>query len=78
MPKVYCLLFLISVTYLQPRLTAYAKKCERDGARADGCISADLIRSFRQKFELNVQLAIASGLGGMLLTAGQPFGHDVL
>ena len=59
-------------------VTAYAKKCERDGARADGCSSADLIRSFRQKFKLNVQLAIASGLGGMLLTAGQPFGHDVL
>ena len=59
-------------------VTAYAKKCERDGARADGCNSADLIRSFRQKFKLNVQLAIASGLGGMLLTAGQPFGHDEL
>ena len=59
-------------------VTAFAKKCERDGARADGCNSADLIRSFRQRFKLNVQLAIASGLGGMLLTAGQPFGHDVL
>ena len=59
-------------------VTAYAKKCEREGTRADGCNSADLIRSFRQKFKLNVQLAIASGLGGMLLTAGQPFGHDVL
>ena len=30
------------------------------------------------RIRLNVQLAIASGLGGMLLTAGQPFGHDVL
>ena len=59
-------------------VTAYAKKCEREGARADGCNLADLVRSFRQKFKLNVQLAIASGLGGMLLTAGQPFGHDVL
>src|SRR5689334_21542664 len=58
-------------------VTAFAKKCERDGARADGCNSADLIRSFRQRFKLNVQLAIVSGLGGMLLTAGQPFGHDV-
>jgi hypothetical protein len=59
-------------------VTAYAKKCEREGARADGCNSTDMIRSFRQRFKLNVQLAIASGLGGMLLTAGQPFGHDVL
>ena len=52
---------------------SFAQKCERDGARADGCIPADLIRSFRQKFKLDVQLAIASGLGGMLLTTG-PFG----
>ena len=59
-------------------VTAYAKKCENEGARPDGCSSADLIRSFRQRFKLNVQLAIAAGLGGMLLTAGQPFGHDVL
>jgi hypothetical protein len=59
-------------------VTAYAKKCEREGARADGCNSTDMIRAFRQRFKLNVQLAIASGLGGMLLTAGQPFGHDVL
>ena len=59
-------------------VTAYAKKCEREGARADGCNSTDMIRAFRQRFKLNVQLAIASGLGGMLLTAGQSFGHDVL
>ena len=59
-------------------VTAYAKKCEREGATADGCNSTDMIRAFRQRFKLNVQLAIASGLGGMLLTAGQPFGHDVL
>ena len=58
-------------------VTAYAKKCEREGARADGCNKADMVRSFRQKFKLNVQLAVASGLGGML-TAGQPRGHDVL
>jgi hypothetical protein len=59
-------------------LYAYAKKCEREGPRLDGCNKADMVRSFRQKFKLNVQLAVASGLGGMLLTAGQPFGCDVL
>ena len=59
-------------------VTAYAKKCEREGARLDGCNKTDMVRSFRQKFKLNVQLAIASGLGGMLLTAGQPRGQDVL
>ena len=59
-------------------VTAFAKKCEREGARVDGCKSADLIRAFRHKFKLDVQLAVASGFGGMLLTAGQPFGNDVL
>ena len=59
-------------------VSAFAKKCEREGARSDGCNKADMVRSFRQKFKLNVQLAVASGLGGMLLTAGQPWGHDVL
>ena len=59
-------------------VTAYAKKCEREGARPDGCNKVDMIRSFRQKFKLNVQLAVASGFGSMLLTAGQPHGHDVL
>ena len=52
-------------------VTAFAKKCEREGSRADGCNSADLIRTFRQKFKLNVQLAIDSGplgpLGATLL-----------
>jgi hypothetical protein len=59
-------------------VTAFAKKCEREGPRQDGCNTADLVRSFRQKFKINVQLAVASGFGGMLLTAGQPFGNDVL
>ena len=55
-------------------VNAYAKKCESEAARADGCNKKDLVRSFRQKLKLNVQLAVASGLGSMLLTAGQPFG----
>ena len=59
-------------------VTAFAKKFERDGPRADGCASADLIRAFRQNFKLNVQLAVASGFGSMMLTAGQPFGCDLL
>ena len=59
-------------------VAAYAKKCEREGVRLDGCSKADLVRSFRQKLKLNTQLAVASGLGGMLLTAGQPFGHDAV
>ena len=59
---------------LQEWLVAtFAKKCEREGPRDDGCSTTDLTRAFRWKFKLNMQLAIATGLGGMLLTAGQPF-----
>jgi len=64
---------------LQEWLVAtYAKKCEREGPRADGCSVADLTRAFRWKFRLDIQLAVATGLGGMLLTAGQPFERRAL
>ena len=55
-------------------VSAYYHKCKRDGTRADGCTASDLTRLFRQRLKLNIQLAIASGFGGMLLTAGHPFG----
>ena len=54
-------------------VSTFAKKCEWEGQRADGCATADLTRNFRTRLKLDVQLAIASGLGGMLLTAGQPY-----
>ena len=54
-------------------VSAYARKCSNEGQRADGCTVADRTRAFRQRFKLDVQLAIAAGLGAMLLTAGQPF-----
>ena len=54
-------------------VSAYARKCSSEGQRADGCTVADRTRAFRQRFKLDVQLAIAAGLGAMLLTAGQPF-----
>ena len=59
-------------------VAAYAKKCVREGSRLDGCNRVDTVRSFRQKFKLNVQLAVASGLGSLLLTAGQPMAHGSL
>jgi hypothetical protein len=38
--------------------------------RFDGFKVNDLVRDFRKRFKLSVQLALASGLGGMILTAG--------
>ena len=59
-------------------VSMYAKKCAREGPRADGCSSTDLTRAFRRRFKLNLQLAIAAGLGGMILTAGQPYSRGVV
>ena len=59
-------------------VTTFTKKCEREGPRADGRSVAELARAFRWKFKLDIQLAIAAGLGSMMLTAGQPFEPRVL
>ena len=52
----------------------YRIKLKKQGRRADGCSSSDLVRQFRHKFKVGVQLAIASGLGAMIQAAGQPWG----
>jgi hypothetical protein len=52
----------------------YRLKCEREGKRADGCKIADLVRSFRNRMRLGLQLAVAAGCGEMLCRAGQAWG----
>ena len=50
--------------------------CEKAQGSMDARV--DMVRSFRQKFKLSVQLVAASGLGSMLLTSGQPVAHGSL
>ncbi len=52
----------------------YRVKLKKDGRRDDGCSNAELVRQFRHKFKVTVQLAIASGLGAMIQAGGQPWG----
>ena len=52
----------------------YRRKCAKDKARKDGCSTADLVRQFRHKFKVDIQFAIAAGLGAMIQAAGQPWG----
>lgn len=52
----------------------FRKKCIKNGARADGCSTVDLVRQFRHKFKVSVQFAMAAGLGAMIQAAGQPWG----
>ena len=49
----------------------YRRKCEQDGPRADGCKTVDLVRVFRYKLRIGVQMALAAGCGEMLCRAGQ-------
>ena len=49
----------------------YRIKIEQEGKRDDGCKSADLVRSFRNRLRIGIQMAIASGCGEMLCRAGQ-------
>ena len=52
----------------------YRLKLKKQGRRDDGCSTSDLVRKFRHKFKVGIQLAIASGLGAMIHSAGQPWG----
>jgi len=49
----------------------YKVKCEQAGKRADGCKPADLVRDFRHRLRIGVQMAVAAGCGEMLCRAGQ-------
>jgi len=50
--------------------------CERMGPRADGCKPLELVRDFRRKLKVSVQMAIAAGSGEMFHAAGQPWGRS--
>ena len=52
----------------------YRFKCVKEGMRADGCTTPDLVRSFRRKLVMRTQLGIAAGIGGMLCSAGLAWG----
>jgi endogenous inhibitor of DNA gyrase (YacG/DUF329 family) len=51
----------------------YRIKCANAGRRADGCTTADLVRQYRHKLKVAVQVAVAAGLGAMICAAGQPW-----
>ena len=64
-----------AATHLQEWIIEqYRVKLKKQGRRDDGCSNSDLVRKFRNKFKVGIQLAIASGLGGMIHAAGQTWG----
>ena len=52
----------------------YKLKVERDGKRSDGCKPLELVRDFRHRLRIGIQLAVASGCGEMLCRAGHAWG----
>ena len=59
-------------------VAAYARNCDHIGVRTDGFSTAELVKSFRNRFKLNIQLAAAVGTGQMLMAAGQPHGNEAV
>jgi len=51
----------------------YWVKLEQAGKRADGCKTMDLVRGFRNRLRLGIQMAVATGCGEMMIKAGQPW-----
>ena len=49
----------------------YRRKCAADKSRTDGYSTSDLVRQFRHKFKIDIQFAIAAGLGAMIQAAHQ-------
>jgi hypothetical protein len=49
----------------------FRSKLENEGKRADGCKPLDLVRDFRHRLRIGIQLAIATGCGEMLCRAGR-------
>ena len=50
---------------------------EKSGARADGVKPLELVRQFKHRLRMGIQMAIAAGSGEMLHSAGQPWGRGV-
>jgi hypothetical protein len=49
--------------------------CEKMGPRSDGCKPLEVVREFKRKLKVSVQMAIAAGSGEMFHSAGQPWGR---
>jgi hypothetical protein len=64
----------VAVEFQEWLVSQYRSKCEREGRRADGCKTLDLVHDFRHRLCIGIQLAVASGCGEMLRRAGQAWG----
>lgn len=63
----------IETVKLQEFLTmAYAKKLAREGDRDDGFSIKDLTADYRNRFRNRIQVAVAKGVGCMIMTCGLP------
>jgi len=50
----------------------FRMKCKRAPSRADGIPAKELVQDFRHKLKLNLQFAMAIGMGNMITQAGLP------
>ena len=50
---------------------------ESAAPRADGVKPLDVVREFKRKLRVDIQMAVAAGCGEMLRAAGQPNGRGI-
>lgn len=55
-------------------VTQFWSQCEKSGKRLDGCKVLDLVRDFRYRLRIGIQLAVAAGCGEMISKAGRAWG----
>ena len=49
-------------------------KCKNNGHRSDGLTVSELVQSFRHRLKVNLQFAVAVGMGNLVLQAGLAHG----
>ena len=51
---------------------------EREGPQSDGVKPLEIVREFKRKLRMDIQMAIAAGSGEMFHAAGQPWGRGIV
>ena len=59
-----------AIVFQEWLVNQFRLKCSRDGSQNNGHTTPDLVRNFRHRFKMSVQVVIAAGMGSMIQAAG--------
>ena len=60
-----------AIVFQEWLVNQFRLKCSRDGSKNNGHATPDLVRNFRHRFKMSVQVAIAAGMGSIIQAAGR-------